>query len=572
MSRQGFGRSLTLITLTQACSISLCCFGPLTPARGQISSDRTLGTESSVIVPNVNIRGIPSDQIDGGAIRGTSLFHSFSEFNIREGRGAYFTNPTGIENILSRVTGTNPSNILGRLGVLGNANLFLINPNGIVFGPNAKLDVGGSFVASTASALKLADGTFFSATDPSAPPLLTISIPVGLQYRGIEGSIQVKGSRFSVPNGETLALVGGAVSLDGAALLAAGGRIELGGLAGVETVGLNVDGNNPRLSFSDGIALSDVSLTRAAGVTVAAGGGGSIAVNARNLDISGGSILNAGIRQGLGAVDAQAGNITVNATGEIKVVGGGILAVEANSILLEQGKLTAESITGKGGDIQLRVGDLLLLRRNSLISAVSGTVGSTGRDGNINIDTKFLVAIPSENSDIIATGFGRSVGSNIQVNAKGIFGTQFREQLTPRSDIVATGTVNLNTPGVDPSQGLIALPETVVDPAALIAQNPCERGKGSEFTVTGRGGLPPNPSDALSSDSTHVGLVEPASSPSNLSTATRKQPPTHPTTEPIVPAQSWVFNDKGQVVLTASNPISMETQRPWTNPAPCKNP
>lgn len=193
MSRQGFGRWLTLITLTQACSISLCCFGPLTPARGQIIRDRTLGAESSVIVPDVNIRGIPSDQIEGGAIRGTSLFHSFTEFNIREGRGAYFTNPAGIENILSRVTGTNPSNILGTLGVLGNANLFLINPNGIVFGPKAKLDVGGSFVASTSSTVRLVDGTEFSATNPSAFPLLTVSIPVGLQYRGNEGSIQVQG-------------------------------------------------------------------------------------------------------------------------------------------------------------------------------------------------------------------------------------------------------------------------------------------------------------------------------------------------------------------------------------------
>jgi filamentous hemagglutinin family protein len=135
------------------------------------------------------------DQINGGATRGTNLFHSFQEFNVSEGRSAYFTNPAGIENILTRVTGTNPSNILGTLGVSGgNANLFLINPNGIIFGPNARLDVGGSFVASTASSIKFADGTEFSAVNPSAPPLLTISVPIGLQFNGTEGDIVVQDS------------------------------------------------------------------------------------------------------------------------------------------------------------------------------------------------------------------------------------------------------------------------------------------------------------------------------------------------------------------------------------------
>ncbi|WP_292864063.1 filamentous hemagglutinin N-terminal domain-containing protein [Nostoc sp. LPT] len=100
----------------------------------QIVPDNTLGAEASVVTPNVSIRGIPSDRIDGGATRGANLFHSFEKFNVGEGRGVYFANPAGIENILTRVTGNNPSNILGRLGVLGGANLFLLNPNGIVFG------------------------------------------------------------------------------------------------------------------------------------------------------------------------------------------------------------------------------------------------------------------------------------------------------------------------------------------------------------------------------------------------------------------------------------------------------
>ena len=97
----------------------------------QVTPDNTLWNESSV----VNTRDETSDSIDGGAVRGQNLFHSFQEFNVDAGRGVYFANPEAVNNIFSRVTGNNVSNILGTLGVDGAANLFLINPNGIVFGP-----------------------------------------------------------------------------------------------------------------------------------------------------------------------------------------------------------------------------------------------------------------------------------------------------------------------------------------------------------------------------------------------------------------------------------------------------
>jgi filamentous hemagglutinin family protein len=132
----------------------------------QIVPDNTLGAEHPVVTPNVNIRGILGDRIDGGATRGANLFHSFQDFNVGAGRGVYFANPTGIENILTRVTGNNPSNILGRLGVLGGANLFLLNPNGIIFGSNVTLDIQGSFLATTATRIQLGDSGYCSATQP----------------------------------------------------------------------------------------------------------------------------------------------------------------------------------------------------------------------------------------------------------------------------------------------------------------------------------------------------------------------------------------------------------------------
>jgi filamentous hemagglutinin family protein len=128
--------------------------GGNSPAQGQaIVPDTSLGAESSRLEPG------PIDRISGGAQRGTSLFHSFSDFNILAGQRVYFGNPIGVANIFSRVTGGNASAIDGTLGVAGSANLFLLNPNGILFGPNARLDIAGSFMASTAPDWRLSTGT-----------------------------------------------------------------------------------------------------------------------------------------------------------------------------------------------------------------------------------------------------------------------------------------------------------------------------------------------------------------------------------------------------------------------------
>ncbi|MEO1432209.1 MAG: filamentous hemagglutinin N-terminal domain-containing protein, partial [Cyanobacteria bacterium J06633_8] len=110
---------------------------PFSQVQAQLIPDNTLRTENSV----VNSINSLEDRINGGAIRGSNLFHSFKEFNVDSGKTIYFNNPTAIQNILTRVTGNNQSQILGKLGVLGNANLFLINPNGIIFGKDASLDI-----------------------------------------------------------------------------------------------------------------------------------------------------------------------------------------------------------------------------------------------------------------------------------------------------------------------------------------------------------------------------------------------------------------------------------------------
>ena len=163
---------------------------PNAQAQSNIVPDDTLGDKSSIVNPDAD--GFAIDLITGGAQRGQNLFHSFSEFNVSEGRSAYFSSPNAsIANILSRVTGNNISEIFGTLGTIGESqpNLFLINPNGILFGDNASLDLGGSFVATTADSIQFGEQGFFDATNPEAPPLLTVQPSAFLVNQLNNGSI-----------------------------------------------------------------------------------------------------------------------------------------------------------------------------------------------------------------------------------------------------------------------------------------------------------------------------------------------------------------------------------------------
>ncbi|MEM9217840.1 MAG: filamentous hemagglutinin N-terminal domain-containing protein [Cyanobacteria bacterium P01_F01_bin.150] len=220
----------------------------------QIIPDTTLGPESSVVESSI-INGIDVDQIEGGAIRRNFLFHSFEEFRIDEGQGAYFAQPDGIESILSRVTGANPSAIMGRLGVLGNADLFLLNPNGIVFGPNASLDIAGSFMATTVDGFEFADGTIFSAVNSEAAPLLTVNVTLGLQWGQDTGTIRVlsgqpNAAQAPLSVGQDLTLVAEDVRIERG--LEAGGNMIVRSDAPIQLDGRFTTGGSLRFEQLDG--------------------------------------------------------------------------------------------------------------------------------------------------------------------------------------------------------------------------------------------------------------------------------------------------------------------------------
>lgn len=345
-------------------------------------------------------------EITGGTARESNLFHSFSEFVLNTGNEAFFNNPTNISNIITRVTGGNPSSLDGLIRA-NNANLFFLNPAGIFFGPNASLNIGGSFYGSTADSWLFPEGEF-SAIDPANKTVLTINAPIGLNFRDnpqpIINQSVADGVGLQVNSEETLALIGGEVELDGGLITAPGGQVELGGLSAAGKIGIEENGS---LTFPDGVARADISMTNGAVIDVRADGGGEISINARDLLISGASELVAGIAENSGSLDAQAGNITINATETI--------AVSQESGIVNRVNLNA---SGKSGDIKIQTTDLSLTN-GGIVSA--GTFGN-GDAGNIIINASKTVTLDAtENprtgiaSNVLPSGAGD--GGNINLNA-----------------------------------------------------------------------------------------------------------------------------------------------------------
>ncbi|BAY79270.1 filamentous hemagglutinin outer membrane protein (plasmid) [Nostoc linckia NIES-25] len=440
----------------------------------QIEADGTLGSESSILIQGVEVKGAIGNRIDGGAIRGANLFHSFSEFSIGDGQRVYFSNPIGIENILTRVTGNNPSNILGTLGILGNANLFFINPNGILFGRNARLDIGGSFLVSTADSLVFDNALVFSAKNPKPVPLLAINVPLGLQFGPLPGTIfnrsiatdtTSKTVGLQVPLGKTLALVGGDITFEGGYLTAETGRIELGSVAGNSLVNITPNVNGWALNYSGVTNFRDINLSQGARASIAGNGGNAIQVQARNLFLSTEAQLDANTTG-----SATGGNLTVNTSESVELIGRSADSMFTTGLIARTGgagnagniKITTQRLKVKDtADISTstfnagNAGNITINASESVeVSGSNDTTGgfldtdaqpnSTGNAGNLTITTGRLIV--RDGGQIGSSTFGSGNGGNTTVIAddsvevSGVDPSDvFSSALTTQSDQTATG-------------------------------------------------------------------------------------------------------------------------------------
>src|SRR4028118_1799628 len=442
-------------------------------AIAQIIPDNTLGPESSRVVSDT-VNNLPSDRISGGATRGSSLFHSLREFNIGEGRGAYFDNPSGITNIFTRVTGGNQSNILGTLGVLGNANLFLINQKGIVFGPNSRLDVRGSFLTSTADSIVFNNGVEFSSANPQAVPLLTVNIPVGLRFRENPGAIVnassvtqvIEGTTIpvglAVPPGQTLVMVGGDLIFNNGFASAFSGNIQLGSVASPGLVSFNITPLGLGLDYSNVANLGNIELSGLSAVTASGPGGGAIALRGGNVILRDRSRL---VSDTIGSIDGR-----------------GIKIEAARFSLLGRafiGSITSGS--GAGGSIEVRTAENIELKgigyenfRRRLLnpgaaqqppdiaereSSISTGTAGAGLAGEIALDTKRLTI--REGSAIlnptVGTGDGGSVtiraSESVEINASGL--------LTPTFSSGNAGSIAIETGQLSVTDGALVSPPTL---------------------------------------------------------------------------------------------------------------
>ena len=458
-------------------------------ATAQISSDGTLST-------TVNSDDGLNFLIESGVRTNDHLFHSFSEFSVPSNGSAFFNNAADIVNIFSRVTGGNISNIDGLIRANGNANLFLINPAGIIFGNNASLAIGGSFFATTAESVVFGNGIEFSATEPNQAPLLTINITPGLQMGTNPGTITVNGpgetlngsiftsfdrtnleSQLQVEPGNTLALVGGEISLRGGLLSAEGGQIEIAAVGSNNSSGmvpLTPVGSGWDLDLSQVSNNGDIELTESAlldtsgdtagsiqlrGATIIVGDNSSILTQNEGTQNAGDTILHGtetvtiGENDANGSINTFVANLTRSSgdggdleiiTKNLNVFGGATVLINAfdsgapgninivaseavdmigfsrdDKSIINSGTFSDASDAAKAGDLTISTNQI----RIALADMVAYTSGE-GDGGNLTLNAtesiEIVGVIPGVNFETIVSvsSFGEGNGGNIEINTE----------------------------------------------------------------------------------------------------------------------------------------------------------
>ncbi|MFM2310786.1 MAG: hypothetical protein RLZZ04_62 [Cyanobacteriota bacterium] len=372
--------------------------------QGQVVEDETLSTE----VETENNRNFT---VNGGNQQGNNLFHSFDEFSIPPNGSVLFNNALTIQNIISRVTGSSISEINGLIQSNSTANLFLLNPNGIIFGENATLNIGGSFIGTTAESLIFEDGVEFSTNLDNEPSLLTVSVPLGLQFGSNPGQITNR-ANFPSPNpldatgqeqiklglttasGTTFALLGNGIDFDGGAATSPMGNIQLGSVAENSFVALESIPEGWKVNYDDVSQFQDLTFDKLASVDTSGTGGGNINVTGKNIKILNGSAITSNT---LGNLDG--GKIQIEASDLLEINGSDISGTKIDSLLANveiflpfASQISSSTFgSGKGGDVDIKAQNLKLIDGGAI--ELQTFLGSTGAGGNLSIAVRDSIAL-----------------------------------------------------------------------------------------------------------------------------------------------------------------------------------
>jgi filamentous hemagglutinin family protein len=431
----------------------LCNFCFLNSINAQVAPDATLSNNSVVTTPDEN-----TIQVDGGSRVGDNLFHSFQQFSVPTDNTAFFNNAVDIKNVFSRVTGGSISEIDGTIKANGAANLFLVNPSGIIFGPNARLDVGGSFLATTANSIQFSDGFEFIASASQTKPLLTINAPIGLNFRDNPGKI-VNSSIYSVDKDliglrvepdRTLALVGGDIAIEGGFLSTPGGRIELGSVGSNSVVSLTPIEQGWQLGYEGVQNFQDLSLSGAAYVYSKGDSSGDIQIQGRQISLTEGSDVEL-IAQGTS--EDRAGNLIVKGSESVTLSGnalefdpslefiatyfanntendatgeGSKLTVETPKLIVNNGAriFTNTKGSGQSPDVQINAPQIELdgafIDNEISLSVIAAEANetATGNGGKLTINTERLNV--KNGAQISASTFGKGNAGDLSIEASEI--------------------------------------------------------------------------------------------------------------------------------------------------------
>lgn len=363
---------------------------------GGIATDGTVGGPGYLHHPQTLTGGDINIPEALGTTRGANLFQSFSRFSIDRGQTVTFQGGPALKNIISRVTGGDVSSIDGTLkSAAPHADFYLINPQGVVFGQHAQIDVPAAFHAGTADELRFKDGARYSASHPVASTL-TAAAPAAFGFLGstpVNNSLydlQVQGARLQAKAGQALDLSGRGIQIEQAALAAEAGEVRLQAV-GAEAAEVPVSKASPS-------ALAGAIHIDASQITANGGGAGRLALRGGDVGVANDSRLSANntgfqdAAKGKG-IDIKAGNLTI-ASGVLEANAkrsgdaGGLKVSVANRLeMLDGGKiLSAAASSADAGDIRVRARALMIDGRGEQTGIASRTrPGSTGQAGDVQV-------------------------------------------------------------------------------------------------------------------------------------------------------------------------------------------
>ena len=486
-----------------------------------ISCCRTMPAIAQIVTPTTSfgdigtvVRKTDSFSITGGSQRLNTLFHSFEDFS-PETSDVIFqldSSQSTVENVIGRVTGGTVSLINGELKLTGgnSPDLFLINPNGISFGPDTNLVLPGSFIASTAESVLFNDNLSFDTTNPVSAPILTISAPVGLGLSATAGNILVNntGHNLSLLTGQefivggtrpiglqvnqnsTLGLVGGNISLNGGILSALNGQTSLSAVSSPAVVSLSASDQNWNINTDNLSLLGSITLTQQA--LIDAGSVGNVQLTAQDISIQDGSVI---FQEN--NTSQAAGNIQLRATDKLEMMGvspnlfssgivsdtqndgqGGSILISARRVIGRDNGLGIRSYTfgdGQSGDVIIDARDINSRGAPNQYASIGLRTLGGGDTGELDIRTDRLTI---QNSSFVSdTNDGTGNAGNIIINAA--------ESIVVGPNTSSTSIIGSSAVGFEGDAGdvVITTPVLTVQGGALISSSTFGAGNAGSILI-----------------------------------------------------------------------------------------